>query len=517
MKRKFIVALFSINIFLLTFLTKVSAESWSTPDNLFNINTGVSLFYNNYPSIDVRSNGNIAINYSSSIAAGGIIPKRYYYYEITPAGSSVEAENIDALTSTGDFSDITIDNNGDIVSPYLDNNLGELKFAKSTDGGATWSKYTIDNTAYVGYWTSFAIDASNNYLVAYYDLDNDSLKFAKSTDGGVNWSEQTLDIAGYGTEFIIDTNGDYVIFYYGLDGGFSEIIKEARSTDGGTSWNTTELFSAENYYADNNISAEIDLDGNLVFSYFDAVDGLLHIAYEESGVWTTEVVDSTSTSGTANKLAVDIQGNLLIAYVKNSQLNVAELKYGETVWSISNLGVTATQLDFALDLAKEDNYIVYTYHVSGGTPYDSYNYIYRDRDLISPTFSFTTPPPSTINSGSELILDLSVLDSETPIVLLEYRIDEGPWISYPSNDGSLDELMEEFMIDISDLSIGTHTIQLRAYDQENNIGEYSFTIEVLAVLADTGDPFISFRFLLPLVIILCLKNLGRINQLKLNR
>ncbi|MBN2533355.1 MAG: chitobiase/beta-hexosaminidase C-terminal domain-containing protein [Spirochaetales bacterium] len=62
----------------------------------------------------------------------------------------------------------------------------DLKLAKSTDGGDTWSIKTVDSTGNVGDYNSIAVDGSNIYI-SYYDETNTALKFAKSADGGDTW------------------------------------------------------------------------------------------------------------------------------------------------------------------------------------------------------------------------------------------------------------------------------------------------------------------------------------------
>jgi hypothetical protein len=72
---------------------------------------------------------------------------------------------------------------------YYEGTNEDLKFAKSTDGGATWPAGNIkavDSTGFVGAFTSIAVSGSNVYI-SYWDGTNSDLKFAKSIDGGATW------------------------------------------------------------------------------------------------------------------------------------------------------------------------------------------------------------------------------------------------------------------------------------------------------------------------------------------
>ena len=63
-----------------------------------------------------------------------------------------------------------------------------LKVAISTNGGDTWSVYRADSVGNVGQYTSIYVDSSNGIHVAYYDVTNHGLKYAKSIDGGNSWT-----------------------------------------------------------------------------------------------------------------------------------------------------------------------------------------------------------------------------------------------------------------------------------------------------------------------------------------
>jgi hypothetical protein len=140
---------------------------------------------------------------------------------------------------------IALDSNGDIHLVWDDDNPGnsEIYSTKSTDGGATWSKpkritWNTGSSAF----PDVAIDSNNNMHLVWHDNSKDSnleLLYKKSTDGGATWSkykrftwntgrslEPTILIDSYDHIHVVwqdESPGNFEIFY-------------KRSTDGGLTW-----------------------------------------------------------------------------------------------------------------------------------------------------------------------------------------------------------------------------------------------------------------------------------------
>ena len=96
---------------------------------------------------------------------------------------------VDSVGDVGEYTSLAVDGDNVYIF-YRDNTNDDLKFAKSTDKGNTWpvaSIKTIDSAGNVGSYTSLAVAGSNVYI-SYHDNTNGDLKFAKSVDGGNTWA-----------------------------------------------------------------------------------------------------------------------------------------------------------------------------------------------------------------------------------------------------------------------------------------------------------------------------------------
>jgi photosystem II stability/assembly factor-like uncharacterized protein len=129
--------------------------------------------------------------------------------------------------------------------PTSDWTPAAVKLAKSSDGGATWNLSFIDLDApQIGdlLEQSVSINGINDTLyVAYYVepsglFASHQLRVAKSSDAGASWTISTL-VNGFAGQFsatkVIDENNAYITF--SGEGGASGFYV-AQTHDGGTSW-----------------------------------------------------------------------------------------------------------------------------------------------------------------------------------------------------------------------------------------------------------------------------------------
>jgi len=152
---------------------------------------------------------------------------------ITVDGNVNDGGKIDG--NVGRFSSIAVNGNDVYIAYYSDTDV-DLKFAKSSDGGATWNSDNVKiiDIADAGNYLDMAIDGNNIYI-SYYDTTNLDLRLSKSADGGETWEDQTVDSEGdVGSHSSIAVDGNRVyIIYHDTQG---EQIKFAKSINSGETW-----------------------------------------------------------------------------------------------------------------------------------------------------------------------------------------------------------------------------------------------------------------------------------------
>ncbi len=118
-------------------------------------------------------NGNQDLKFANSINNGASFSNK------TIDSSSEDVGRYPSIATSG----------GRIYISYYDQDKGLLKFAVSEDQGTTWQTKIVDEDSSpddIGQFSSLAADGDKVYI-SYYDASNGNLKFAKSLDGGNTW------------------------------------------------------------------------------------------------------------------------------------------------------------------------------------------------------------------------------------------------------------------------------------------------------------------------------------------
>lgn len=174
--------------------------------NATNYNTSTAW---SYPAIDAGDDNTIFVAYYDdtsgklNVARSKDKSLTYDFFEVDPGASTGQYASIDA-----------IDNQTIFISHYN----GNLKFAKSHDGGYTWTKVMVDNTGTMGSAGSEIYAADNNTIyIAYYDNSGANLKLAKSVNGGLNWTLTLLEtqdnMGNNPTLYVSDAKQAYIGHY----------------------------------------------------------------------------------------------------------------------------------------------------------------------------------------------------------------------------------------------------------------------------------------------------------------
>ena len=214
---------------------------------------------------------NVYVSYSTF--GGGL-----RFAKSTDGGVTWPAGNIKTVESSYCYATSTAVDGNNVYICYYDGSSDDLMLAKSTDGGVTWPAgniKTIDTTGGVYNYASMGIDGNNIY-VSYYDDQNDDLKFAKSTDGGATWPAGNIKIidstddSGRYVSMAIDGNNVYVsYFYYALP---YRQLKFVKSTDSGVTWPTGNIKTVS--IGSIQGSTSIIAKGNKIYICYDGLGSL---------------------------------------------------------------------------------------------------------------------------------------------------------------------------------------------------------------------------------------------------
>jgi BNR repeat-like domain len=241
--------------------------------------------WSRYPDIVIDSSGNPEVVWQDEMSGNWEV----YHRKSTDGGNSWTA--FQRLTWNAGESEnpaMALDPSN---SPYLvwsDTTPGPSKifYKKSVDGGASWS------TAKRISWTSgnsvnpdIAADSSGRLHVVWSDSapGNNEIYYAKSTDGGATWTASqritwTLGSSGRPV-IVVDPSGHLHVVWEDDTPGNNEIYYK-KSTDGGVTWTASQRLTwnaGESRWPD--IAA--DPDGNLHVVWFDDTPGNREIFYRK--------------------------------------------------------------------------------------------------------------------------------------------------------------------------------------------------------------------------------------------
>ncbi|UCG70651.1 MAG: exo-alpha-sialidase [Thermoplasmata archaeon] len=224
--------------------------TWLDPEIRVNIDT--SGLTQSKPDIAVDSNNDIYVVWQDFRSSDYDI-----YFAMSSDGGvswTDPAVKVNADTSTTSQFDptIAVDTTGTIYVAWEDENETtfdyDIYFAKSTDDGATWTdpsvKVYADSTSKEQADPSIAVDSSQTIYIAWEDLrnDNSDIFFAKSTDGGATWTDSNERVnKDVGTknqnnpDVAVDSNGYIYLAWEDYRDDHNDIYF-ANSFDGGGTW-----------------------------------------------------------------------------------------------------------------------------------------------------------------------------------------------------------------------------------------------------------------------------------------
>ena len=215
----------------------------------------------------------------------------------------------------------------------------QIKYSNSRDGGASWSKWK--NISYVDgydgkedYWQEHPLILAGKKNTLYVvwegkDKENDKqqIKISKSSDGGASWSKwKNISISEGRTQsrpvILEDSQGALHVLMYSSVGGEEQQIQYSHYSDVGKTW--SEWQSVSNSLMDSrHLSAAIDSNDSIHVAWREALsneEGPTQIIYSSlgtSGTWSNpQVVAPSGSFQFFPGIAINKDGLPLIAWME---------------------------------------------------------------------------------------------------------------------------------------------------------------------------------------------------------
>lgn len=368
-----------------------------------------------YPSI-IFSRGKAHISYHNAIK-GDLM---YAWVQVNSNGAfSSTTEIIDDITgqSTGLYTSIDVDNNGNPYISYFNETTDDLMYAYTSEDG--WKTTTVRSNGRTGLYTSLAINRSNNRpFIGFLDFDQQGMRIA--TLSGDDWTFQTVKNAGTTglyNSMQFDSQGYPHIAYYdestpGLryarwdgsqwiywilatgsgNGLYTSLALDSNDNPhiafynsatndlryiywSGSAWSTIELVDD---LGDVGKFADIAVDGNNTahISYYDATYTRLKYAYRTSSGWVKLEVDNSGEVGAYSSIDLDSSFSPHIAYFVDTEDQLRYAYYDpigrlwryEVVDSYNSVGIWASMELDASNMAHISYYDFTDYNNDIGKP-----------------------------------------------------------------------------------------------------------------------------------------------------
>lgn len=236
-------------------------------------------------------------------------------------------ENASSGGDVGKYTDIFALNKSHIFVSYRDNGNGYLKFAKTVNGGTTWSTAVVDNSGGTGIQTSIYANDSNNIVISYFDAKGNDLRLAQTVDGGASWNTSAIDSVGgagqYPSIFSTDNSTFFVSYYDGTNGA----LRFAKTVSGLASSNVGVGVSIPEYPFQ--VSGTVNIENTV---------------YTSTGDYDAIPINTTSNIGLYPSIDV-VGGNIYIASydATNTRPLLSKSTDGGLTWTSSAI-ITSGQL-----------------------------------------------------------------------------------------------------------------------------------------------------------------------------
>ncbi|MFQ6094081.1 MAG: FlgD immunoglobulin-like domain containing protein, partial [bacterium] len=210
-----------------------------------------------HPSVALGDSGDVSVTWTHSWEDGN----RIYFNKSTDGGITFDSTHVQVDDGSKDCysSQLSMDSNGNLYVVWFAGWITrgtDVYFDKSTDGGVTFgTDVRVNDVDSTGFWPSLAVDGKGTIFTTWQDRSGDGdIYFAMSTDGGATFSEDTrVDHqewgSGYPSIATDDSGKVYVVWeqqtqFYGVPDAIYLNKFNAFSTSGGPTSFEDELSTA---------------------------------------------------------------------------------------------------------------------------------------------------------------------------------------------------------------------------------------------------------------------------------
>jgi hypothetical protein len=275
-----------------------------------------------YLSLAVDAQGYPHVAYNSEYETG----LHYAYWD----GKNWHRMIIDPVR-TDRFANLQLDAAGHPHISYYRENYGANQYALYLKyaffDGKTWYVQAVDHHWGAGKANSIALDSNGRPWIAYSVSDAQDLAYAHWD--GSRWqygmadtrAANKTDYVGMANSIAVDAQDQPHIAY--LD-GTRALLKYAWEDRG--VWHSEVVDQLNALEGDwDHVSLKLDHEGNPHIAYYDAGLGALKYAYKDGKGWHVDVVDDQGNVGEYPSLYLDVQGVPYISYydVTDGQLKLA--------------------------------------------------------------------------------------------------------------------------------------------------------------------------------------------------
>jgi len=275
-------------------------------------------------------------------------------------------------TVASDMPSLAVDSRGRVLLAGYARERGDLVLGIWDEAAARFRYQTVDSAGDVGRYPALVVLSDDRPAIAYFDATNNAAKLALlETDG--SWRVESIDAtSSVGSDCDLAVDDDDVLHVAYRDLTY-RALRYAKRVDGIWRIEYVDTGSDEKLPVESVCPAEqrkkakrgVGFDAHIVvqgatpvISYFDADCGALRLARKAASEWSLQVLDGWDASrytgpsaepptevGRFNDLALDLQGNLAIAYFEGPSgvLKVVRFEAGLPIIELADDGLRRSE------------------------------------------------------------------------------------------------------------------------------------------------------------------------------